>query len=108
VAALNFNTTLPQKLLPIKVPLKFFLDVGTYAEAWDKKEEGNRLLYVAGLQLSLLKGMVNIYAPVLYSAVYRDNLKTFPELNKFTKRLTFSIDLHRLNLQRLAGNELPF
>ena len=108
VAALNLNTTLPQHLFPIPIPLKLFLDVGTIAEAWDKKEEGNRLKYVAGVQLSLLKNTIHIYAPLLYSPAFRDNLKTFPQLNTFSKRLTFSIDVDQINLRKIVGQELPF
>jgi hypothetical protein len=107
VAALNFNTTLPQKLFPFKVPIKLFLDIGTLAEAWDKNAQDNRLQYIAGLQLSLFKELVNIYAPIVYSATYRDNLKTFPELNTFSKRLTFSIDVHRFDQRKVFENQLP-
>ncbi|WP_315816466.1 hypothetical protein [Paraflavitalea speifideaquila] len=35
---MNFNTTLPNKLLPFKIPVRVFLDVGTYAEAWKKMQ----------------------------------------------------------------------
>ena len=55
VAALNFNTTLPKQLLPFKNPLKAFLDVGTFAEAWEKDASISRFLFVGGLQLSLFQ-----------------------------------------------------
>ncbi len=40
IASMNFNTTLPAKMFPIELPLRLFLDVGTYSDAWK-----NRCLY---------------------------------------------------------------
>jgi hypothetical protein len=103
VASINFSTTLPDKLFPFKLPLKLFLDAGTYAEAWDKNAETSRFLYVGGLQLSLFSNLVNIYAPVVFSKEFKDNLKTIPEDYKFLKRLSFSIDLHTLSSRKLLS-----
>ena len=63
-------------MLPVKIPLKVFLDVGTYAEAWKKNPQTGKFIYDAGLQISLFKNMVNIYVPVLYSKVYSDYYKS--------------------------------
>lgn len=106
VAALNFTTTLPRQLLPVPIPLKLFLDVGTHAEARAGENAVSRILYVAGLQLPLLRNAIIIYAPLLYSSDFRDNLKTLPEQNTFFKRLTFSIDLGALSIQRLTHNKI--
>jgi hypothetical protein len=107
VSSLNFNTTLPEKLFPIKIPLRIFFDIGTYAEAWKKDAATSRFLYVAGLQLSLFKNMLNIYAPLIYSSEFRDNLKTVPGENKFFQRLSFSIDIHRFDWRRIVGYKVP-
>lgn len=107
VAAINLNTTLPEKLFPFKIPLKLFLDLGTYAPAWEKDAQLSRFLYVGGLQLSLFQNVVNVYAPIVYSSEFRDNLKTSPEQNKFFKKITFSIDFSQLSLKKLTGNKLP-
>lgn len=101
IASMNFNTTLPNNLLPFKLPVRLFLDVGTYADAWKKNAETSRFLYVAGLQLTLFKDLLNVYAPLFYSKEFRDNLKTVPEENTFAKRLSFSFDIHRFNLRKL-------
>lgn len=106
IASMNFTTTLPKNLLPFNLPLKIFLDAGTYADAWKKDAYTSRFLYVSGLQLSLLRGLVNIYAPILYSKEFRDNLKTVPEENKFFKRLSFSIDIQRFSLRKITGSKL--
>ena len=106
VAAMNLSTTLPNNLFPVKLPLKIFLDVGTFAEAWKADAPVSRFLYVGGVQLSLLKNLVNVYAPLFYSSEFRDNLKTLPDQNKFFKRLTFSIDIQQATLRRFTGYNL--
>jgi hypothetical protein len=107
VAALNFATTLPEKLFPLKLPVRFFLDVGTSSDAWKKDAETSRFLYVGGLQLSLFKDVVHFYAPIIYSKEFKDRLKSVDDLNKFFKRLSFSIDIHRFNLRKIIGNQVP-
>lgn len=99
IASININTTLP-RIFPVALPLRIFLDAGTYAEAWKRETSNPRFLYVAGLQLSLFKQLVNIFAPVLYSNQFRDRLKSVPEENKFLKRISFNIDIQRLKLTR--------
>jgi outer membrane protein assembly factor BamA len=95
IASVNLNTTLP-KLLPVAIPLRVFFDAGTYAEAWKSENPDSRFLYVAGLQLSMFKELLNIYAPILYSKQFADRLKTVPDENKFFKRVSFSIDVQRI------------
>lgn len=100
VASVNVNTTLPN-IFPVNVPLKIFFDAGTYSEAWDTENPNPRFLYVAGLQLSLFKDLLNIYAPLLYSRQFRDQLKSVPEENTFMKKLSFSIDIQRFTARTL-------
>jgi len=106
LSAINISTTIPHSvnpldLLPVKIPLKVFVDVGTYAEAWDKNNSNGRFLYDAGLQLSLLKNTINIYFPILYSKVYRNYFKSTLVEKKFMKTISFSIDLQNLALNKL-------
>jgi hypothetical protein len=106
LTAVNFTSSIPNKinplsLLPFKLPLKVFADVGTYAEAWKKAAQTGRFVYDAGVQLSLFKNVVNIYVPLLYSKVYRDYfLSTIPE-GRFAKVISFSIDVQRFNVRKL-------
>jgi hypothetical protein len=106
LSAINFTTTIPRQvnpleLLPIKIPVKLFFDIGTYAEAWNKNTSSSRFLYDAGIQLSLFKNTVNIYMPILYSKVYTDYFKsTIPE-KRFLKNISFSIDLANSSLKKL-------
>ena len=106
LTALNFTTTIPKQinpleLLPIKIPLRIFADIGTYAEAWKKNASTGRFLYDAGFQLSLLNNVVNVYFPVLYSKVYDDYFKSTITEKRFQKNISFSIDLQNITLKRL-------
>lgn len=112
LAALNFTSTIPDGInplavLPFRLPVKVFFDIGTYADAWKKNAATGRFIYDAGLQLSLFKNVVNIYFPILYSKVYKDYFKsTIPE-KRFLKNIAFSIDLQNINLKKLVP-QIPF
>jgi hypothetical protein len=106
VAALNLNSSLPPGLLPVWMPLKVFLDVGTYAEAWQDNPPTSRFLYVAGLQLTPFR-YFNIYAPLFYSSDFGNQLKTLPDQNTFLKRISFSMDLQTLSFGK-KGVDNPF
>jgi hypothetical protein len=101
IVSANFNSSLPTQLIPAIIPLKVFLDVGTYADAWGSSPPTSKFLYVGGLQLSLLKGLFNIYAPIVYSSDFSDNLKTVPEENTFWKKISFSIDVQNFNFRKI-------
>ena len=112
LAAANFTTTIPNAInplsvLPIKLPIKAFVDIGTYAGAWKKNAPTGRFIYDAGLQLSLFRNIVNIYFPILYSKVYRDYIKSTIYEKKFLKTISFSIDLQNINLKKWVP-QIPF
>lgn len=106
LAAANFTSPIPNiinplSVLPFKIPIKMFLDIGTYADAWKKNAETGRFIYDAGLQLSLFRNVLNIYVPILYSKVYKDYIRsTIPE-PRFWKNISFSIDIQNINLKRI-------
>ncbi len=107
LSAANFTTDIPKeynplKVLPIKIPLKVFMDIGTYAEAWQNNAGTGKFIYDAGLQLSLLNNTVNIYVPVLYSKVYRDYFKSTITEKRFLRNISFSLDIQNINLRKLA------
>ena len=79
--AVNFSTTIPSNInplsvLPVKIPLKLFVDIGTYSDAWEKNSTEDRFLFDAGLHIPLFKETINIYIPLLYSKVYKDYIKS--------------------------------
>lgn len=105
LAAANFTTDIPGEinplqLLPIKIPLKAFVDIGTYDAAWKKNSSTGRFLYDAGLQLSLFKNVINIYVPLLYSKVYKDYINSTISDKKFLRNIVFSIDVQNISLRK--------
>ena len=107
--AFNFTTTIPPKInplnvLPFKIPLKIFADLGTYADPWKKKSTEDRFLYDAGLQVSFFKETVNIYIPLLYSKAYRDYFNSTLGDNKFWKTISFSINISGFSLRKFNRN----
>ncbi len=112
LAALNFTTDIPAsidplKVMPVKIPWKIFVDLGTYAEAWSKNATSGKLIYDAGIQVSLFSNFVNIYIPVLYSKVYRDYFKSTITEKRFLRNISFNIDVHRLSFRKLFP-KIPF
>lgn len=103
LAAINLTSDIPKKLnplsvLPVKIPIKLFFDLGTYREAWDADASGSRFLFDGGIQLSLLAETVNIFVPLVYSKLYANSyFKTIPEENKLSRKISFSIDLDKLD-----------
>lgn len=106
LAAVNLSTDFPKKLnplevLPVKIPLKLFLDIGTYAESWKNDAPTGKFIYDAGLQISLFKNLANIYIPILYSKVYADYFKsTIPKNKRFLQNISFSIDIQNFRFNK--------
>lgn len=89
LAAINLSTSIPS------LPVRFFADIGTYAEAWDRNNSDDRFLFDAGLHIPLFQ-IVNIYLPIVYSRPFADYFKTtYPE-KRLLKTASFSIDLQPL------------
>jgi hypothetical protein len=106
LTAINLTTSIPKSMnplsvLPFKIPLYFFADLGTYAQAWQKEAEGDRFLFDAGLQLSLFNNRINIYAPLFYSTVFKDYFKSTLTTNRFLRTISFSINLYAKDLREL-------
>jgi hypothetical protein len=109
LSSVNFTTTIPDNInllnvLPFKIPLKIFVDVGTTSNAWGVNATGSKFLYDAGLQLSLLKNTVNVYIPLLYSKVYKDYFKSTLTGNRLLQTISFSIDTDHLKLKNIFYN----
>ena len=110
LAAVNLHTNLPDHLnplrvLPVKIPFRLFLDIGTFSEAWQKDATTGKFIYDGGVQLSFLKDLINIYIPILYSKVYSDYFKSTITEKRFLKNISFSIDIQKFN--QLKINRQP-
>lgn len=105
--ALNLWSDVPKainilRILPGNMHLKYFIDIGTYAEAWQKNAETGKFVYDAGLQVSLCKDIIQIYLPLFYSSVYSDYFKSTIITNRFIKNISFSIDIQKFKLKKLV------
>jgi hypothetical protein len=105
LAAANLLVDVPDRLnplavLPIKIPVKLFADLGTQAGAWGKYADGQRFLFDGGLAFSLLHSHLRIYVPLVYSSAYGDYFKSTPG-NKFFQRISFSLDLREDMIRKI-------
>ncbi|HTN35495.1 MAG TPA: hypothetical protein VL053_00385 [Arachidicoccus sp.] len=109
LAAVNLTSDIPEginpfALLPFRLPVRVFMDLGTYAQSWSDNPSTGRFLYDAGLELSLFKESVTVYFPILYSKIYRDTYRSTGDGKYFSRTIRFSIDLAKLQpkvLQRI-------
>jgi len=108
--AANFSTTIPDavnplSVLPVKIPLKVFFDLGTASEAWKPNAESDRFLFDAGLQIPLFRETINIYIPLLYSNVYKEYIQsTIEKKQRFWKKISFSIDISNFSFRKIDRN----
>lgn len=108
--AINLSSTIPSSvnplaILPVKIPLKVFLDIGTQAAAWQSNASEDRFLFDAGLQIPLFKETVNIYIPLLYSTVYKNYYEsTIAKKERFWKKISFSIDISNFSFRKIDRN----
>jgi len=113
LSAINLSSTIPSSVnplsvLPVKIPLKLFIDIGTYAEAWKKDANLDRFVFDAGFQLSFFSNMINVYFPVVYSSVYKEYIQSVTnKKNRFSKTISFNIDISNFNLKKIS-RELDF
>lgn len=103
LAATNITADIPEKLnptstLPVKLRIKLFMDLGTYADLWKKGSTDAKLLYDAGIQIPLFNDLIDVFIPLLYSNVYKNYYLSTPG-NQFSKRIRFSINIREKNIK---------
>ena len=96
----------PLNVLPFKLPVQLFIDIGTYSDAWKDENSNGRFLYDAGIKLSILKSAFSVYLPLVYSKVYRDYYKSFYPDKRFSHTVSFAFDLGQLQPNKLY-RDLP-
>ena len=110
LVAANFTTSIPPSInplsiLPVKIPLKLFVDIGTTADNWKRNINQDRFLFDGGIQISLLKQAINIYAPIFYSKVYKDYIKSsVDKKGRFFKTISFTIDISNFVFRKIDRN----
>ncbi len=108
--AFNFSSSIPSgmnplSLLPVKIPLKVFADIGTQGGAWKTGSDQDRFIFDAGIHIPFFKETVNIYIPVIYSGVFRDYIQsTIPKKGRFWKTISFSIDISNFSFRKFNRN----
>lgn len=112
LAAVNLVTDIPDginpfALLPFKLPVRAFVDAGTYSGAWEENPVTGRFLYDAGLQVSVFREALTVYFPLLYSKIYRDTFKSMGDRGSFVHQIRFSIQLGKLK-PKVLDRILPY
>ena len=107
VCAVNFVSTIPKKinpleLLPIKIPLLLFTDIGTHAGTWKAGATSEKIYFNGGVQFSFFKKALNIYCPIVYSSSFRNYINSTIPKNKFLHNISFSLDLQQLSIKNLV------
>ncbi len=109
--AANFDADFPEflnpfKILPFKLPVKAFFDIGTFGSAKKYQNSDVQIRYDAGLQVSVLHSCINVYVPLLYSKVYRTYYNSVLGEKIFWKTVSFNIDLNIFKLNNI-NNKIP-
>ncbi|MGN6566844.1 MAG: M1 family aminopeptidase, partial [Flavipsychrobacter sp.] len=83
--------------LPIKLPIRLFLDVVDYSEAEANTTKG-KILYDGGVEIHILKDVFTFNIPLVMSSELHDNLKSmYGSSQIFPHSLSFSIKLNNMN-----------
>lgn len=93
LAAVNAEIKIPF------LPIKFFADAGTYYHAKNAYEGSEALVYDAGLVVSLIKNVCEVYFPFIFSKDIQ-NYHTANDL-KFGDKIRFTFNIKSLNLLNL-------
>jgi len=100
LTAINFKFSLP--LLPRYIRL--FADIGTCdGRSLNQDNPGPKILYDAGLNLSIVKNMIEIYFPLAMSDDIHDYLFKFQGYN-YVQTIRFTLNLNMLNPMELVRN----
>lgn len=94
--ALNLKTDLPFG----KLPLRLYVDVGTFADAKQINPNGNAVSFISGLELHLFDEMFTLYAPLVMSKGYSNYLKEMYPEKKLLNSISFSLNIQNMNWLR--------
>ena len=89
--AVNLSTDIP------KLPLRLFLDVGTFSNAARLNPSGQKILSDAGVEVPLFYDVVSVYFPVVLSKDFKDYMKSMYGNKVFANSIVFRLDLNKIN-----------
>jgi hypothetical protein len=98
LAALNLKTDLPLG----KLPLRAFLDIGTFADADKLNPSGNKLIYDGGIEFHILD-VLHVYFPLVMSQDFKDYTKSFYGNKQFAKSISFGLELNKIDWLKLPS-----
>lgn len=93
LVAANLSTDLPLG----KLPIRLFLDIGTFSDAAKLNPSGQKLLYDAGFEIALPYDIVSVYFPVVLSKDFKEYMNTVHAGKAFVNSITFRMDLNKIN-----------
>ena len=88
--AMNLKADLPMKL-PLNIPLKPYLDIGYFDETAPSVTDPTEFFVSGGVALDFFDGILGIYFPLFGTDTY------FNQQPNFGSRISFNLDLNRLN-----------
>ena len=98
ILSLNLKAGLPRKMT-FGIPIKPYFDIGIYDPEGETAEP---LVWSGGVMLDIADETLAIYCPLVFSSNYNEALQ---RLN-FRERISFQINLLRLNPMNLSGIDL--
>lgn len=102
LASLNIKSD-----LPIRFPIRLFLDLSTFSEASKLNPSGDKLLFTGGIELHY-KDLCNLYIPLVMSRDFKDYYNTIIVKDKFMRSIMFSIQLDKIQWLKAGGELLEF
>lgn len=98
LVSLNLKTDLPLG----KLPLRLFLDVGTFADATTLNPSSNKYLMDGGVEIYVpYLNCLSVYIPLVMSQDFSDYLKNIYGDKHFGKSIVFSLNLQNVNWLRM-------
>jgi hypothetical protein len=88
---------------PTPMPVRFFIDIGTYAGIQDVFDDlNNVIMYDAGVCISIGKGAFEVYLPLFISKDIEQELE-INDRNSLSDRIRFVFDIKKLSPLRLRN-----
>ncbi|MEZ5045541.1 MAG: M1 family metallopeptidase [Chitinophagaceae bacterium] len=100
--ALNLKSDIPLKT---KIKLQGFFDMATFADAKKSNPSGNKMLYDAGFQLSIMNA-ITFYVPLLQSRDFKEYTHSIFPKNRLLNSISFSLDLSHWVFRNTHENAL--
>ena len=97
VVALNLSIDLPEKI-PLPIPVKPYFDIGYFDNAMPTGSDDtfdDKVLWSGGLELSIWKGRMAIYLPLIHDKQIKQILRT--DGQGYFSTISYYIDLHKMN-----------